>query len=366
MGIKSPATYGDHYWRQQVEAAKFFDDEGEKAFAPMLAGMLSDLPRIPEMPEGMQRMVDTLAEPPDFAFLPYLIGVGVNAVDEILDTAFEGPMTILKRANRRGHRETWLTSQQVNTLWSRKKIPEGLWNESTASEGYQDVLASALYESQLPYPSISDLVLYSRYHGEPDNPFSEFQEWFNISPREWPVWKWLGLQRLTTEQVHTLYRRELISEGEAINHFAEIGWSPENRQLIKDLNWTIPNAMLLVQGDLQQKQPLDRIKEHISIADIHPNFAQTYLDAILTKPASMDLVAYELRQDPSLSGLPEKLSQIGIHPDFIDVYRTLAYPIPPVADIITSGISDRISLIFFLQSIASSSDLTGNIMRILH
>ncbi|GAH32072.1 unnamed protein product, partial [marine sediment metagenome] len=229
MGIKDKGTYGEHYWAMQVEANKLFADEGEKAFAPYIASMLRDIPTIPDMPSGFQGMIDTLSEPPDFAFLPYLIGVGVNAVDEILDTALEGPMTILKRANRRGHRETWLTSAQVNTLWSRKKITEGLWNESTASEGYQDVLASALYESELPYPTIPDFVLYSRYHGDADAPWGEFQNWYNISPREWPVWKWLGLQRLTTDQAHTLYRRGYIDNPTLLTELSKIGWAPEDR-----------------------------------------------------------------------------------------------------------------------------------------
>ncbi|GAJ16389.1 unnamed protein product, partial [marine sediment metagenome] len=37
------------------------------------------------------------------------------------------------------------------------------------SEGYENVIAKQFYESQLPYPSVSDLILYSRYHGDPDN-----------------------------------------------------------------------------------------------------------------------------------------------------------------------------------------------------
>ncbi|GAH29769.1 unnamed protein product, partial [marine sediment metagenome] len=53
----------------------------------------------------------------------------------------------------------------------------------------------------------------------------------------------------------------------------------------------------------RRHRPLDneRILENISKGDIHPEYAKTYLDAVLTKPASQDIVAYELRQDPSLS-----------------------------------------------------------------
>jgi len=116
IGIKEKATYGEYYWAMQIEANKFFADDSEKAFAPYLAGLLRDIPRIPGMPRGIQNMIDVLSDPPDFAFLPYLIGVGVNAVDEVLDIAFDPILTMLKRVQKRATKETWLTSTDVNIL----------------------------------------------------------------------------------------------------------------------------------------------------------------------------------------------------------------------------------------------------------
>ncbi|GAI90052.1 unnamed protein product, partial [marine sediment metagenome] len=46
------------------------------------------------------------------------------------------------------------------------------------------------------------------------------------------------------------------------------------------------------------------------------------------------------RRDPSLSNLDQRLRKIGIHPDYFDVYKTLAYQIPPVADIITMAVRE--------------------------
>jgi len=343
MGIKDKQTYGEYYWAMQVEAQAAFADNAEKAFAPYLAGLLKDIPTIPDMPAGMQNMIDVLSEPPDFAFLPYLIGVGVNAVDELLDVALEPMITILKRAQNRATMEKWLTSAEVNTLLSRKKITEGLWYEVIASEGYEAVLGSALYESQLAYPTIPDIVLYSRYHDDPDNPWSEFQNWYNISPREWPVWNWLGLQRLTTEQAHTAYRRGIFSEEDLSGVLARVGWDAADRPLQKELGWIVPNAMLLVQGDLQQEQSQATILDDITKADIHPKYAQQYLDAVLTKPSSIDIINYGLRKDPSLSGIERRLEQIGIHPDYTPIYKELAYQIPPVADIITMAVREAFS-----------------------
>jgi len=343
MGIKDKQTYGEYYWAMQVEANTFFADESEKAISPYLSGLLSDIPLIDEFPSGMKRFVKGMASPSSFAFLPFMAGVGINAIDEALDIAFEPAMLALKRNYGKRFKSKWLTPTEVNTLWSRKKITEGLWDEVIAAEGYEKVLGDSLYEAQIPYPSIPDLILYSRYHDEPNNPFSEFQKWFNISPREWPVWNWLGLQRLTTDQVQTLFRRGLINEGNLYDELAKIGWQAEDRPVIKEIGWSIPNAMLLVQGNLQQSESREKILADISYADINPKYAQLYLDAILTKPSSQDIIAYQLRKDPTLSGLEINLSKIGIHPNYFDIYRTLAYPIPPVADIITMAVREAFS-----------------------
>ena len=348
MGIKDKQTYGEYYWAMQVEANKFFADESEKAIAPYIARLLGDIPLIPEFPDGARKFIEQLSQPSDFAFLPFLAGVGINAIDEMLDIAFEPAMSSLKRNYGKRFKSKWLTPAEVNILWSRKKITEGLWDEVISSAGYEDVLGTSLYESQLPYPSVPDLVLYSRYHGNPDAPWSEFQQWFNISPREWPIWQWLALQRLTTQQVHTLYRRGHITKVELSTHLSQIGWSADDRPSIEEEGWTIPNAMLLTQGNLQQKKSESQILNDITFADINPKFARQYLDAVLTKPASQDLVAYELRKDPDLSGLDARLKQIGIHPDYFDVYKTLAHPIPPVADIITMAVREA-----FTPSIAA-------------
>lgn len=340
MGIRDKATYGDYYWASQVEAAKFFDEEIENTFASYFSGMLADIPNIDALPTNTQRFIKVLSDPPTAGFGGFALGVGVEMIDEVLHTAMAPMMKIVGRELNKRSRETWLTPEQANILFSRGHIDKTFWNTILASEGYEDVLQRFHYMSQIPYPSIPDLVVYSRYHGDPDNPWGEIQEWFDIPARDWPVWKWLGIQRLTTMQVQTLFRRGLISEESLLNEFAKIGWSPSDRLLLKELGWTIPNAMLLVQGDLQQGVGTDEILKDISIADINPAYAQTYLDAILTKPSSQDVIAYQLRIDPKLSGLDERLRKIGIHPEWREVYKELAYVIPPVADIITMAVRE--------------------------
>ncbi|GAI83425.1 unnamed protein product, partial [marine sediment metagenome] len=174
-----------------------------------------------------------------FTFLSTLAGVGINAVDEVLDLVFDPILTMMKRANKRRTKETWLTSSQVNALWARKKGTEGLWDETTASEGYEAALASMLYESELPYPTIPDVVAYSRYHGDYDAPWGEFEKWWNINPREWPVWKWLGTQKLNTLQCQTLLKRGTMSPPDFFAEIGRIGWPDFDRDSIYDLSYIL-------------------------------------------------------------------------------------------------------------------------------
>jgi hypothetical protein len=340
MGIEDKSTYGEYYWAMQVEAQNAFDENKELALSPYLRGMFADIPEISELPAGVQSFLQVISDPPSAGFGDLLKLTGGEFAAEILKDTLEPAMKMMRRFQNRRTKETWLTSQQANTLFQRGKINEDYWTLITESEGYESVIAKHYYDSQLAYPSIPDLLLYSRYHGDADNPWSEIQDWIDIPARDWPVWKWLGLQRFTTLDAHTLFRRGLINEQTLYDKLAKIGWDSDDRLLSKELGWTIPNAMLLVQGNLQQKKTQADIIRDISFADINPKYAQQYLDAILTKPASQDIVAYELRKDPNLTGLAGRLQQIGIHPDYLDLYKELAFPIPPVADIITMAVRE--------------------------
>ncbi|GAI03031.1 unnamed protein product, partial [marine sediment metagenome] len=224
--------------------------------------------------------------------------------------------------------------------FQRQKIELHDFDYAMSSAGYDEGIRKQVYNSLRPYPSIPDLVLWGRYHASPTALEGAVANYFDVDPVLWPIWEWLALQRLTTMQVQTLYRRGLLSDTDFFNELTKIGWSDTDRPRIEELGWTMPNAMLLVQGDLMQQRDTPEIIKDISIADINPKYAQKYFDAILTKPASADLVAYELRRDPKLTGLDARLRQIGIHPDYFDTYKTLAYPIPPVADIITMAVRE--------------------------
>lgn len=348
MSIKSPATYGEWYWKLGVDADKAFDEVIEDAVSPFLQGVFNDIPNLDLLPAGMRAAIYGLAEPQRAGLGGFALGVGVETIDEGLRVALKPLMTMLERKLNERSLETWLNSTQANLLHHRKKIPADFWNSILASEGYEEVLRHALYDAQAPYPTIPELVLYSRYHGEPDNVWSTIQEYYDVDPVDFPIWDWLGRMRIGTDQTQTLYKRDLIGQTEFHDELSRIGWAGYDLLSVEELAYLLPNAMLMVQGGLMQGESQDNILANISRADIHPDYAQKYLDAVLTKPASLDIVAYELRKDPSLSNLDQRLQQIGIHPAFTPVYKELAYQIPPVADIITMAVREA-----FTPSIAA-------------
>ena len=340
MAIENPITYGDHYWRKQVDAQAMFDEQIESALAPYFAGLLGGIPEIAELPIGVQTFLTSLAEPPSAGMGNFAALTAGEFASEALRDLIKPGISAASRAINRGALETWLTASQAVTLHHRQQIDDEYFALLMHSEGYADSVAEQYANALLPYPSIPDIMLYARYHGQPDNIRSVVWEHYNLPPDMFDLWEWQTLQRLSTEQVQRLFKRGVIDETEFNYRLSEIGWTESQRPHMKDLSYLYPNAMLLVQGELQQGVETETIITDITRSDIHPDFAQTYLDAILTKPATSDIIAYQLRQDSELTDLDQHLRKIGIHPEYTDVYKTLAFPIPPIADLITMAVRE--------------------------
>ena len=340
MSLKSPITYAEWYWKHGVDAENAFDENIENAMSPLFSGLLGDIPEISDLPPGTQHFMRTLAEPQSPGLGALLKLTGAEFAAEVLKDALAPAMAMLRRATNRRARETWLDAPQAVTLSQRKKITDEYFYLLTASEGYEDIAADSLYTSLTPYPTIPDIMAWARYHGDFDNIRGTVWEKYDVPTDDFEMWEWLSWQKLNTIQCQTLLKRGALSEQNFFAEIGRIGWHAADRDTIYDLSYVLPNSMLLVQGGLIQGVSDEIIIENISKGDIHPDYAQMYLDAVLTKPASIDIVAYQLRKDPSLSVLDSELKKIGIHPNYTDVYKTLAYQIPPVADIITMAVRE--------------------------
>lgn len=340
MALDAPQTYAEWYWKHSIDAQTMLDEETEQAISPYIRDLVGDIPEFTELPASFQSLLGGLTKPTSRGIAGLLTSAAGEFSAELLKEALGPAMAMLKRVSNRASRETWLTASEAVTLGLRKKITDEYFYLLTSSEGYEDIAADSLYTSQAPYPTIPEIIQWARYTGDYDNIKGKVWEKFDVPVDDFELWEWLGLQRLTTEQAQRLFVRGKLPELDFKAEMGRIGWSRTDRGNIQDLAYSIPNAMLLVQAGLLQESPNTMLLKDIQKADIHPDYTQKYLDAILTKPQSMDVIAYELRKDPELSNLPNELRKIGIHPNYHQLYRELAYQIPPVQDIITMAVRE--------------------------
>lgn len=340
MAIDSPQTYGDWYWAQSLEAALARATEYEKTLAPIAADVINGLIDTSDIPPYVALLLQTIKSPTAPALDNVITRFLGDAASGIVGKVAEGHARSMTYSSNSKLQNLHITAEIANVLMLRKKITEPLWLSRQHEAGFSEAEAVFPYEAQKPYPTIPDIITYARYHGPADSPKELAWSLYDISPSDWPLWEWLSFQKPNTEQTFSLYKRKIWTELQANTELARLGWPMEDREAILDLAYTIPNPMLLVQGGLFQEFSKEGILDGISIGDIHPDYAQLYLDAIMTKPATQDVIAYELRQDPSLSDLDRQLSKIGIHPAYHNLYKELAYQIPPVADIITMAVRE--------------------------
>ena len=340
MGVKSPITYGDYYWRSSVDAHQLISEETEKELAALAASVMASLGVHEYLPKEFASLFGNI-EAPAGAFLGE---VGGRFVSEVADGAVSQAASPFFESmgyasyNRSPTKK--MTPAVSAVLFSRKRISEELLYERFRMHGFEEIEAKFLYDSMRPFPSLPDLMLWARYHGDPDNVWSTLENVYDINPVDYPYWDWLGLQRLSSGVITKLFRRGLIKEAEFNDRMREVGWRGPNIEQTLEDTWVLPNAMILTQGNLHAAAEDEDILADISRADIHPDYAEKYLNAILTKPSTADIIAYELRQDPDLSELDKQLRRVGVHSDYTDVYKELAQQIPPVADIITMAVRE--------------------------
>jgi len=340
MALESPQTYAEWFWRSSLDAQYARSESYEKTLNPVLSSLIGNLPNIGELPPYLSSFLNSIITPtsPDWddVLIRFVADIGAGLAQRVLghevkDFDYKVNMYL---------QNTRITPDVANALMLRKKITPELWLARQQAGGFNEVEGAFLYESQKPYPTMPDIITYARYHGDAENPKEKAWSLYDISPDDWDLWEWLSLQKLNTEQVLSLYKRKFMDESDAQTELTRLGWQRADRAALLDLAYSLPNATLLLQGGLLQGQDIHTIHQELAKADIHPEYAQIYIDAILTKPATTDIIAYELRKDPSLSNLDTELRRIGIHPNYIPLYKELAYPIPPIADIITMAVRE--------------------------
>jgi len=338
--IESPKTFGDYYWAAGVDAKRLRSEQHEKSFGPAITQFFAKLGFDELIPPEVSAFFEQLKKPtePDWDDIQRMFlgtvsrGVAL-AGGEQMAKPFEYEAAE-KYLNSRVSPETAIT------LFQRRKITQSFYDHRMHSAGYADEESAHLYNSKRPYPTMQELIRYGRYNSDAENPKGFVWGLFDVHPDDWDMWNWLSIQKLSTEQVQSVYRRGGWDKQRSMLELSRLGWPLEEREALINLAYQLPNAMLLVQGNLMQGVSTENMIEDIAKAGIHPTYADKYFDGVLTKPNTQDIVAWQLRVNPDLVGLEDQLRKTGIHPAYFDVYKTLAYPIPPINDLITMAVRE--------------------------
>ena len=340
MSIESPISYADWYWKNSVDATKFSSDEAEKTYAPVVSQIIADSGIGEFLPDYLRPLFGIISKP-TASFWEDIQRPFLNTMTRITSMAFgEEVARPGIYAMKAGTPTLKIDADMAAILTQRKLMSESVYNVYASFAGYDENEAREFYNTRIPYPQIPDIITASRYLGDAYDPKPYAMSLFDIPENDYKIWDWLSYQKLTTEQVQELFKRNIYTDDETGRELARLGWHERDGFMIKSLAHSIPNPMLMAQGLLVQDATNESILDGVSIGDIHPTYAQTYLDAVMTKPATEDIIAYELRRDPSLSNLPTELRRVGVHPNYNSLYKELAYQIPPVADIITMAVRE--------------------------
>lgn len=343
MAIENPTTFSDWYWLDSVEAQKTRSEAIEKSLAPVAQALIDSLAGMGELPPNFAALLNSLKAPtaPDWdnVLVRFVSNVGAGLAQRILGHEIK---EFDYKMNSYLH-NTLITPDIAHNLMLRKKITPELWQARMLTGGFSELEGAFVYESLKPYPNLPDIIAYGRYHSDPENPKEFVRNLYDISVNDWDMWNWLSTMKPNTEQVLSLFKRGTLLEFDCKTELAKLGWQGVDVGYMQELAYSLPNPMLLVQGELMQEVVSTAILQDISKCDIHPDYAEVYLDGILTKPATGDIIQYLLRQDPNLNNLNKELRKIGVHPAYWDLYKELAYPIPPIADIITMAVREAFS-----------------------
>ena len=343
MSIEYPETFGEAFWSPQVEANKVYADEVEKTLDPFVKGLLALFSGMEGLPAIVESLMNAFGTPGNFG-LNEVGGLVVgNTASGVVQGGISPYMTQLQYSVNAARPIKKVEVDNAASLLFRGLIPLPVFNNVALANGYDELTAQHIYRSLHPYPEILDIISWQRFQNPFDDVFTRVREFADVDGRELPIWEFLSTNQPTISDVQQAYVRNDITESEAQEMLKRLGYNTAFVPEFLRLGFQIPNASILLQSSLFRNEPFDVNENYVRIGGIHPDYAPHFIDGILTKPDVTTIVRYLLRTDPGLNGIEKELKRIGIHPDYIPMFKELAYPVPPVADLITMAVREAFS-----------------------
>lgn len=341
--IKNPQTYGEYWGATQLAAALQLEEDFEQSIKSFIPSIFTDPEIRASVPFDILAKMEGLLEFPD----PGLAAAGSMFFGQVGSTAVNAVLSPAMRktgyAANRMFPDVHIGPEVAMNLKFRKQIADSDYKDRMLTSGIVGLEAERFFLASQPFPGIAELIRWARYHGQPETASSTLEKYVELDPKSYNIYNWLGLQVLSTNQITSLFKRDLLTDTQAKYKLRETGWFHNDVDRIMELGYLIPNAMLLLQGNLHEGESVAKIFEDLGHADIHPDYQQKYYDAVLTKPAPADIISYHLREGNSLNQIDDDLKRIGIHPEYFKVYHTLTDKIPPLNDIITMAVREAFS-----------------------
>lgn len=343
MSIKNPTTYAEWYWANQVDAQETFADNVEKSLDPYVKGLWDLVSGFEGIPPIISSMIQAFGTPghQGLASMGQMAAgtAATGVVSEGLSPFLRGLSYVINAAKP----NKLLDLSSAASLRNRNILPRDLFEDLGKANAFDPLISQAFYRATLPYPGINDLLTWARYTSDATGTLELLKTKMDIVDEDYPIWDFLTQLRLSIGEVQSLFVRGYMTESDARIELARNGYRPQDIDAVLDMAGTIPNPSIMLQNGLLQGDSTEEIKASLQIAGLHKDYLDTFINSVLAKPNPSDMIRWRLRTDPNLTELDADLRKLGIHPDYIGVLRELAYPVPPIGDMITMAVREAFS-----------------------
>ena len=343
MSIANPTTYAEWYWANQVDASKTFADAEEAALAPFINSLMATMGSLEGFPPEVATMLRGIGTPGHFGLVTVAKEIAGDTGKGSISAGLTPFLRMVGYSANKMFPTAFIPFTTACTLALRRKIIPELFESRALAEGLKEAEARLIYEASAPYPGIEDIIRWARFTTGDDATKVSTQEKFDINDVDYEVYDWLTRPLFGVNEIQQMYLRGSSTTEEALYQLKRLGWGDKSSAIQLDLAYTLPSPMVMIQAGLHNRLDTITIKEYMSMGGVHPDWQDDYLNAVLTKPGPQDIIRWRLRHDPNLSELTTDLTRIGVHPDYIPILKELAYPVPPVGDMITMAVREAFS-----------------------